>query len=67
MLEKNLRACGAAARLALASRAFRRHRPGLVLRHLALAGQLDPATAAAAAFRLRLAMAYALCAAVDGR
>jgi hypothetical protein len=63
-LEKNLRACGAAARLALASRAFRRHRPGLVLRHLALAGQLDPATAAAAAFRLRLAMAYALCAAV---
>ena len=35
-----------------------------MLRHLALAGQLDPATAAAAAFRLRLAMAYALCAAV---
>ena len=63
-LEKALRACGASARLALAARAFRGGRPGLVLRHLALAGALDPPTATSAAFRLRLARAYALGAAV---
>ncbi|KAH8054726.1 hypothetical protein JL722_8673 [Aureococcus anophagefferens] len=58
-----LRRAGADARLGLAALAFSRRRPALALRHLALAYAADPAAAAAPAFKLRLALVYALLAA----
>ena len=58
-----LRRAGADARLGLAALAFSRRRPALALRHLAFAYAADPAAAAAPAFKLRLALVYALLAA----